>query len=129
MKNQLLYIVLFCISNLYAQNTTINIEPTTTLSINGISVLDRSKYFNFCHSGVNFESSINNSKLTNKYIGDLDISFGRTIGMVAGAVKYTSYVKEDTARPGICEYILFARCCKTYKWRCPKCLVYVEISE
>lgn len=100
MKNQFLIIVLFSISNLYAQNTAINIEPTTTLSIGGISVLDRSKYFNFCHSGINFESSINNSKLTNKYIGDLDISFGRTIGMVAGAVKYTSYVKEDTARPG-----------------------------
>ena len=100
MKNQLLIIVLLCMSNLYAQNIAIGIEPTTTLSISGISVLDRSKYFNFCHSGVNFESSINNSNLTNKYIGDLDVSFGRTIGMVAGAVKYTSYVKEDTVRPG-----------------------------
>jgi len=101
MKTKLLNVILVlsCISNLSAQNVAINIEPTTTLSICGISVLDRSKFFNIASPGVDFEKSINNTYLSNKYLSDLEITFGQNMGLVAQVAR-TSVVKEDSVRPG-----------------------------
>ncbi len=87
--------VLLSVSAAWSQ-TVVKIQPNVTKSIAGYSVLDRNKYFNLCYSGRNFESNLGNATLANRYVNELEIGFGRVMGLVSGA----SNVVQDPARPG-----------------------------
>jgi hypothetical protein len=86
-----------------AQQINVIISPETTYSIEGHSVLDRSKYLNICHNGVSFESAIGNTEISYRYINDLKICFGRALGMVQPANVYTKNLKEDPLRSGFAD--------------------------
>ncbi len=100
LKHILFSLFLCSILSMNAQNVTINIQPTNTLSICGISQLDRGKYFNLCHPGTNFERDISNTSISDRYLYDLGMSFGRNLGLVSNAITYTKNVQEDAARTG-----------------------------
>jgi AraC-like DNA-binding protein len=76
------------------------VKPDITKSIMGHTVFDRGKYINVCHSGSNFETGINNSTISNRYINELEMNFGRSLAMVLYATRYTNNIIEDAARPG-----------------------------
>jgi hypothetical protein len=80
--------------------TVVDIQPNVTKSIAGHSVLDRNKYFNLCYTGVNFEAVVGNTTISNRYLNDLEIGFGRSLSLVAAATKYTKNIVQDAARPG-----------------------------
>jgi hypothetical protein len=85
---------------LMAQNVTINIVPTTTKSLDSISLLDRSKYFTICDNGVGFEQRLQNQSLLSKYLIDYDIKFGRRLSLVKTLTAYYKNVVPDASRPG-----------------------------
>jgi len=85
---------------LTAQKIDVRIYPETTTSIEGHSVLDRSKYFNISHNGLSFESAIKNTEISYRYINDLKMCFGRSLGLVQPANIYTKNLREDQNRPG-----------------------------
>ncbi len=95
-----LYFCFFSCQLSVAQDVIIQIDPTVSIAINGHLELDRTKYFNLSHGGTNFESTINNKTRSDHYIQDLEMSFGRNLGMVNAAVKWGGNVREDAARPG-----------------------------
>jgi len=97
------FLLLISINLCTAQQIYVIISPETTYSIEGHSVLDRSKYLNICHNGVSFESAIGNSEISYRYINDLKICFGRTLGMVQPANVYTKNLKEDPLRSGFAD--------------------------
>lgn len=90
----------FCFIGAAAQDVTINVEPTISRAINGHLELERAKYFNLSHGGVNFESTINDKQRSDHYLLDLQMSFGRSLGMVGSAVKWGGNVREDPLRSG-----------------------------
>ena len=100
LKHVMCFLFLYSVLSMNAQNIIINIQPTNTLSINGISILDRGKYFNLSHPGTNFERDISNTAISDKYIYDLGMSFGRNLGLVNNAINYTKNIQEDASRPG-----------------------------
>lgn len=97
------FLLLISINLCTAQQINVIISPETTYSIEGHSVLDRSKYLNICHNGVSFESTIGNSEISYRYINDLKICFGRALGMVQPANVYTKNLKEDPLRSGFAD--------------------------
>lgn len=96
-------LLILCISLSNAQQVDISIYPENTVSIEGHSVLDRSKYFNICHNGLSFESAIKNTEISYRYINDLKMCFGRSLGMVQPANVYTKNLVEDSSRPGFAD--------------------------
>jgi hypothetical protein len=82
------------------QTVTITFKPEITKSIMGHTVFDRGKYINVCHGGSNFETDINNATISNRYINDLEMNFGRSLAMVLYATRYTNNLIEDVTRPG-----------------------------
>ncbi|MEM9081439.1 MAG: hypothetical protein AAGC74_12185 [Verrucomicrobiota bacterium] len=76
---------------------TITIQPEFTRAIEGISKLDRKKYFNLADSGQRFLQRLNNPDLFNQLTQELDIHLGRNLGPVAYRGRP---VKEDPERPG-----------------------------
>jgi len=95
-----LVLVLLCAQQAMSQEIVIQVDPTVSTAINGHLNLDRSKYFNLSTSGILFESTINNKTRSDYYIQDLEMTFGRTLGMVSTAVPWGGNVREDAARPG-----------------------------
>jgi hypothetical protein len=83
-----------------AQTVSLTVQPEITKSIMGHTVFDRGKYINVCHNGSSFESSINNTTISNHYINDLEMSFGRSLTLVQYATKYTKNIIQDAVRPG-----------------------------
>ncbi len=83
-----------------AQTVSYTLQPDITKSIMGHTVFDRGKYINVCHSGSSFESGINNATISNRYINELEMNFGRSLAMVLYATRYTKNIIQDAARPG-----------------------------
>ena len=84
-----------------AQEVVIDIKPSESKAINGHGELVREKYFNISNGGKNFESTVNNKQRSDRYFEELQMSFGRDLGMVNPAVRWGGgIVREDANRPG-----------------------------
>lgn len=77
----------------------IQVDPYTTRQIEGVSELDRKKYFNLSDHGVKFDSRVRDKKILKRIVKDLDINFGRSLGPVRSATANGEIVNEDPARP------------------------------
>ena len=77
----------------------IQIDPFTTRQIEGISELDRKKYFNLSDHGVKFTSRVRNEEILKRLVKDLKVTFGRSLGPVRSATANGENVSEDPARP------------------------------
>lgn len=78
----------------------ISVEPSVTKSINGISELNRMKYFNLATEGTDFESVLGRTDRINYYLDDLGMSFGRSLGGVYSELRWGNSIQEDPARAG-----------------------------
>ena len=96
----LVMVGLFTIITINAQTVSFTVQPEITKSIMGHTVFDRGKYINVCHNGSSFEGGIGNVTISNGYINELEMSFGRTLAMVLYGTKYTKNIIQDAARPG-----------------------------
>lgn len=79
---------------------TIRVDPSTTRSIEGESMLERSRYFAISDSGAHFENRVSNAEMFDHLVDDLQISFGRELGPVKWLAKDRNLVREDPNRPG-----------------------------
>lgn len=80
-----------------AGQSQIVVEPGTTRFIQGVSEVDRKRYFVVSDPGVGFENRVKDDAMYDYLVNDLGISFGRGLG----PVKYVAQsLKEDAARPG-----------------------------
>ncbi|MFG0254969.1 MAG: beta-agarase [Rhodopirellula sp. JB053] len=84
----------------------IEIEPETTREIEGISELERRRYFNVCDPGTGFESRVKNDEMYEYLVDELGISFGRRLGVVKYPAKS---IPEDPVRPGYPDISRFRR--------------------
>ena len=77
----------------------IRVDPHITRQIDGISELDRKKYFNLSHSGHRFEETISDKQIFNRVVKRLNITFGRSLSPVGGATQNGKLLREDPQRP------------------------------
>lgn len=73
------------------------IEPETTRAIQGISTVERPRYFCVADGGQNFDARIKDKAIYDYLVHDLDVSFGRSLGLVKNTAKL---IGEDPRRPG-----------------------------
>ncbi len=78
------------------ERSTIVVEPGTTRCIQGVSQLDRKRYFTVCDEGAGFDQRVP-EVVYNELVKELGVSFGRSLGPVK---KWKSRLVEDTSRPG-----------------------------
>ena len=80
---------------------TITIDPYANNAIKGHLQLDRQKYFTFSSpSGTQFERNIPEASIRKLMLEEYDIQFGRDLGMVSTATRWSNAVFEDPARSG-----------------------------
>lgn len=97
---------LFCILNpiCHAQapsnNAKIIVDPVTTRSIQGISEVERKRYFSVCDHGTGFENRVKDDAMYDYLVNELQISFGRNLGPIKGVA---ASVKEDPNRRGFAD--------------------------
>ncbi|MEM9413636.1 MAG: hypothetical protein AAGA30_21190 [Planctomycetota bacterium] len=77
----------------------IQVDPYTTRQIEGISELDRKKYFNLADHGVKFEQRVPDPKIFNRITKKLNVTFGRSLGPVRSATGSGEHIKQDPGRP------------------------------
>jgi len=78
---------------------TVRVEPQITRLIQGVSAVERKRYFNLCDNGVGFDKRTD-PDVYEQLIRELDVSFGRNLG----AIKWWgSQLTEDPARPGFAD--------------------------
>ncbi|TWT85145.1 Beta-porphyranase A precursor [Planctomycetes bacterium CA13] len=73
------------------------VDPETTRAIEGISEVQRKRYFNVCDGGVGFEKRIEDDAMYDYLVHDLQISFGRNLGPIKPVARS---LKEDPQRTG-----------------------------
>jgi hypothetical protein len=105
MKNTIITFVfivfsLSILAQTVSQEVLIQVEPGISKAIQGQLDLKREKYFNICHDGKWFESTINDLNRSNHYLTDLEMSFGRSLGLVYSEKNWGNSLKEDANRPG-----------------------------
>ena len=82
-----------------AKASEIRVEPRITRAVQGVSAVERKRYFNLCDNGVGFDKRTN-PDVYEQLIRELDVSFGRNLG----AIKWWgSQLTEDPARPGFAD--------------------------
>ena len=77
----------------------IQVDPLTTRCIDGISELDRKKYFNLADHGVKFGQRVPNDEVFNRVTKKLNVTFGRSLGPVRSATGKGKSIKQDPSRP------------------------------
>ncbi|MEO0796237.1 MAG: beta-agarase [Verrucomicrobiota bacterium] len=73
------------------------VEPNVTRAVQGVSEVDRKRYFAICDSGGYFPNQVKDQAMYDYLVNDLEISFGRALGPVKWIAQNT---KEDPERPG-----------------------------
>ena len=76
------------------------VQPKTTRSIQGISEVDRKRYFSVSDPGGGFEKRVKDDAMYDYLVNDLEIAFGRALGVVKHSAKS---LKEDPDRPGFAD--------------------------
>ncbi|QBG46873.1 beta-agarase [Verrucomicrobia bacterium S94] len=75
------------------------VEPRTARAIEGVTRVDRKRYFSIADGGVNFDRRVPEDKY-DYLVHELGINFGRSLGLV----KYpASKLKEDPEKPGFAD--------------------------
>ena len=72
------------------------VQPEVTRYVEGVSILDRQKYFNLCDHGSDFDSRVS-SDIYEELIENYGASFGRRLG---GLSRWGAELEEDPTRPG-----------------------------
>lgn len=72
------------------------VDPETTRAVQGVSAVQRSRYFNLCDQGRGFDSRVS-ADMYEKLIDELNASFGRLLGGVSG---WSKKLSEDSGRSG-----------------------------
>lgn len=83
-----------------AEPVEIKVYATLRRSIGGVSELDRRAYFAMADAGRGFDKRVRSDDRMEYLLGDLGIRFGRSLGPVKGAKKWSKAVREDAQRPG-----------------------------
>ena len=81
------------------ERVEIQVFPTVSRIIGDEATLDRERYFSLCDHGTGFRKRCKDDKRYD-YLKKQDITFGRKLGVVAGAVIHGKAVYEDPDRPG-----------------------------
>ena len=76
------------------------VEPQTTRAIQGVSEMDRKRYFNICDQGAGFDRRMAGGEGVYEELRDLGIFFGRNLGPVKD---WKKRIKEDPDRPGFAD--------------------------
>ncbi|WOO39306.1 beta-agarase [Rubellicoccus peritrichatus] len=79
---------------------SITVDPHITREIQGISDLERKRYFAISDSGTNFDNKVKDPELYDYLVNELNISFGRSLGPVQSVTHWNKLVEEDPNRPG-----------------------------
>lgn len=80
-----------------SRRSSIVVEPETTRAIQGITDVERERYFNVCDPGTGFENQVKDDAMYDYLVKELGISFGRRLGVVKHPAQTLS---EDPNRPG-----------------------------
>lgn len=83
-----------------AKPVKIVVFPTIRRQIDGVSALNRKAYFSMCDQGTNFDRRVQSAQRMAYLLGELNISFGRSLGPIRGVVRNSNFVREDSQRPG-----------------------------
>jgi hypothetical protein len=75
------------------------VEPETTRAVQGISVMERRRYFNLCDQGRGFDTRVQPG-IYEELMDGLEASFGRRLG---GVLDWAGRLDEDPARPGFAD--------------------------
>ncbi|MFR9566256.1 MAG: hypothetical protein SNH13_03230, partial [Rikenellaceae bacterium] len=73
--------------------------PTTTKSIGGVSTFEREKYVNIGGSSKEAKKAFTPEQ-TDRFLNDLDVYFGRALGLVNTSYRWGKSVREDRKRKG-----------------------------
>lgn len=77
----------------------IRVEPETTRAVQGVSAVERKRYFVLCDQGTGFDSRAR-TEIYEELIPGLNASFGRNLG---GIKWWAKKLNEDPARPGFAD--------------------------
>ncbi len=83
-----------------SDKATITVSPSTTRSIEGVSEVERERYFALADSGDNLDKRVQNESQFKLLAEDLGVRFGRSLGPVMAQTKWSKTVFEDPNRPG-----------------------------
>ncbi|MEM6964878.1 MAG: T9SS type A sorting domain-containing protein [Bacteroidota bacterium] len=100
MKIQIILLLSFFTTHIFAQNISIDIHPGHTRAIQGHSELNRLKYFNLCDKGSWFEGKASDKGGASYFLDDRNVSFGRDLGLVYSEKNWGNSLQEDPSRPG-----------------------------
>jgi hypothetical protein len=76
--------------------TVVRVEPETTRAVQGVSTVERKRYFTVSDSGSRFDQRVDPERY-DLLIRDLNVSFGRNLGAIRW---WGRQVEEDPDRPG-----------------------------
>ena len=91
------------VSIAWAEPARVTLDPTTIRAIDGVSELDRTVYFSLCDQGTNFDRRVRSEARLRFLLDELDVSFGRRLGVVYGLWNWTDALREDPQRPGFAD--------------------------
>lgn len=82
---------------------TIEVKPSITREIGGISELDRKVYFAVSDNGANLDGRVQDEAMYDFLVDDLNIRFGRALGPVMAVTYWNKWITEDPNRPGFAD--------------------------
>lgn len=82
-----------------SDKVTITVSPSTTRWIEGISEVERQRYFALADSGNNLDKRVQNESQFKLLAEELGVMFGRSLGPVMAQTKWSKTVFEDPNRP------------------------------
>ena len=83
--------------------TKLKVDPFCLRKIGGISEVKRETYFGLSDPGLGFDARVKKDERYEYLVNELQINFGRRLGVVHPVVVDEGLVLEDPARPGFCD--------------------------
>ncbi|MEO0796245.1 MAG: beta-agarase [Verrucomicrobiota bacterium] len=78
----------------------IEVDPSITRKIGGVSELDRNVYFSISDSGADLDQRVKDQAMYDYLVHDLKIKLGRNLGPVKAVTYWSELTVEDPDRPG-----------------------------
>jgi len=92
---------------LNAPAVEITIHPEQIRSINGVSKLERERYFALATNARFMERNLRSPERLQAVIGNMEVNLGRVLGPINDITKYSDgFIREDPARPGFVDLTL-----------------------
>ena len=86
-----------------ASVTELKVDPFSLRKIGGISEVKRETYFGLSDPGLGFDARVKSNERYDYLINELQIDFGRRLGVVHPVVMDEGLVLEDPSRAGFCD--------------------------